>query len=179
MSVTIINVHGRSAEISVEDSWSVDRLKKEYSQYYGNNTWHGWYMQYGGKLLQAGDLLSDHNIKHGSIIHVQCRKNVNHISQPVELYVNDDEKPQLTLLVVDADWTVGRIMKEYAQLKGNESWNYRLSYRGVNLRERRVLGDYQIRDEAVLYSSIASVPSTQAGLRSLKRCISKRSCKFL
>jgi len=121
----------------------------------------------------------DHAIVNGSIIHVQCRPS-ERLSQPVELYVTDFGDHKTILVIVDAEWTIQRIKKEYAQLKGTEWSNCRLYYRGGTLKEKRVLSEYQIRDEAILHSAIATVPSTQAGLRSLKKCIlRKRTCKFL
>lgn len=68
-NIEIINVHGRSVTITVDSSWTVERLKKDYAQRFGT-VWHFWYMMYMGKCLQNPDKLIKYNIKEGKLIHI-------------------------------------------------------------------------------------------------------------
>ncbi len=58
MEVSLTNALGRSMAFTVDSTWTVERLKREYAQQYGTN-WTNWYfmVEKTGKALQNQDLL--------------------------------------------------------------------------------------------------------------------------
>ena len=86
----------------------------------------------------------------GSIIQVAYRQ-AHHLKQPVELYVTSigsetDAEPSKTILVyADSDWTVQRVKREFAQIKGTADLNNcKLYFQGCSLKEKMTLMEYHI-----------------------------------
>jgi len=75
------------------------------------------------------------------------------MKQPVELYVTSienetspDATPCKTILIyADSDWTVQRVKREFAQIKGTSDLNNcKLYFQGCSLKEKMTLMEYHI-----------------------------------
>ncbi len=81
-------------------------------------------------------------------------RQAQHLKTPVELYVtsiggdggHEDEHASKTILVyADSDWTVQRVKREFAQIRGTTDWsNCKLYFQGCSLKEKMTLMEYHI-----------------------------------
>lgn len=67
MEISLTNALGRSINYTIDSTWTVERLKREYAQEYGTN-WNSWYfmLEKTGKCLQNHEILTD-SVQNGEL----------------------------------------------------------------------------------------------------------------